>query len=133
MKKYLLILTFILSCSSGYKQVLEITEENYNIKLLTSDGTLKERENKVKFIINPKPKEFKAYLYMPEMPGMPAMTELFELNNNYEGKVFIPMSGEWQIIIEIDNKTIKKSINIPFKGEIKSHEHSYNNNLVNFF
>ncbi|MEO0203102.1 MAG: HlyD family efflux transporter periplasmic adaptor subunit [candidate division WOR-3 bacterium] len=122
-----LIFLFIFSCSSKYVDVLQIDESGYKIKVLTSDGKLKERENKVKFIIEPKPNSFKAYLFMPEMPGMPAMTELFELNKNYEGKIFIPMSGEWQIIIDLDGKTIKKTINIPFDGKIKeteNHEHS---------
>ncbi len=134
MRKILIFLTFILSCSKAYKPALEIEKEGYKIKLLTEDGTLKERENKVKFIVNPKPNQFKAYLYMPEMPGMPAMTELFELNKNLEGKVFIPMSGEWQIIIEIDNKQIKENITIPLK-EMKKHEHSQNTkeSLINFF
>lgn len=98
------------------------------------NGTLKEMENKVKFIIEPKPRQFKVYLHMPEMPGMPAMTQLFELNNNLEGKVFIPMSGEWQFIIEIDNKQIKENITIPMK-EMKTHEHSQDTeeSLINFF
>ncbi|MEO0152725.1 MAG: efflux RND transporter periplasmic adaptor subunit [candidate division WOR-3 bacterium] len=130
------ILTILLlfGCSQKYISVLKIEESGYKIELLTSDGKLKERENKVKFIIEPKPSSFKAYLFMPEMPGMPAMTELFELNKNYEGKVFIPMSGEWQIIIEVDGKTIKKAINIPFDGKIKeteTHEHSSLYNIFN--
>jgi hypothetical protein len=134
MRKILIFLTFILSCSKEYKPVFEIKKEGYKIKLLTSDGTLKEMENKVKFIIEPKPRQFKAYLHMPEMPGMPAMTQLFELNNNLEGKVFIPMSGEWQFIIEIDNKQIKENITIPIK-EMKTYEHSQNTeeSLINFF
>ena len=83
MKKIIIFLTFILSCSKEYKPVLEIEieKEGYKIKLLTIDGTLKEMENKVKFIVEPKPTQFKAYLYMPEMPGMPAMTQLFELGD----------------------------------------------------
>jgi hypothetical protein len=135
MKKIIIFLTFILSCSKEYKPVLEIEKEGYKIKLLTIDGTLKEMENKVKFIVEPKPTQFKAYLYMPEMPGMPDMTQLFELNNNLEGKVFIPMSGEWQLIIEIDNKQIKENITIPLK-EMKTHEHSEKSikeQLANFF
>jgi len=134
MRKTIIFLTFILSCSNNYKSVLEIESEGYKIKLLTSDGMLKEMENKVKFVIEPKPKQFKAYLYMPEMPGMPAMTQLFELNKNLEGKVFIPMSGEWQFIIEIDNKQIKENITIPLK-EMKTHQHSQNRkeSLINFF
>ena len=51
MKKIIIFLTFILSCSKEYKPALEIESEGYKIKLLTSDGTLKEMENKVKFII----------------------------------------------------------------------------------
>ena len=42
---------------------------------------------------------------MPEMPEMPAMTQLFELNNNLEVKVSIPMSGEWQFIIALSNNS----------------------------
>ena len=48
MKKIIIFLTFILSCSKECKPALEIEKEGYKIKLLTSDGTLKEMENKVK-------------------------------------------------------------------------------------
>lgn len=127
------ILFFLISCGQNYKEVLEIVDKGYRVKILTSDGMLKERENKVKFIIEPKPKSFKAYLYMPEMPGMPAMTEMFELNKNYEGKVFVSMSGEWFIILEIDGNRIEKLINIPFKGDVKHTHSQIDNKLIDFF
>ncbi len=131
MKKFIIFLTFILSCSKNYKVAFEIESEGYKIKLLTTDGTLKEMENKVKFIVEPKPNQFKAYLHMPEMPSMPAMTQIFELNKNLEGKVFIPMSGEWQFIIEIDNKQIKENITIPLKKQ--EHSEKTEDQLINSF
>ena len=50
-------------------------------------------------------------IFMPEMPGMPAMeskSEAMPMNGEYMAHVTFSMNGTWQVIIDIETKDGKK-------------------------
>ncbi|STQ86133.1 copper resistance protein [Helicobacter muridarum] len=66
-----------------------------------------------------KDSDIKLTFNMPEMPGMPKMSELATLsldNDVYKGEVVLPHGGTWQIRIQfsVDNKKYQAKSSIDF-------------------
>jgi Cu(I)/Ag(I) efflux system membrane fusion protein len=104
---------------SGYKQVLSIKAEGFEVFLYTSDGTLKVGKNLLYLQTKPEKKIESLYFYMPPMPGMGEMREdalLKEISiGRYEGSANLSMAGYWQLVLQVDGKVYKQDLNIPYK------------------
>jgi hypothetical protein len=130
MRSRYLVLLLLLSCSGkGYVEVLKLSGEGYEIRVLSSDGEIKVGINEIRVEVNPPAKIDEFYLYMPAMTGMPEMREYADLKERgkgkYEGKLKVSMEGSWQVRVKIGGRMIYKDINVPIKGGgSKGHEHS---------
>ncbi|MFN3598587.1 MAG: FixH family protein, partial [Aquificaceae bacterium] len=106
-----------------YKLVLALEGEGIKLKLYTRDGSLKVGKNSIFVETEPKVRVESLYFYMPPMPGMGEMREdatLKEVERGlYQGFVDLSMAGSWQLIVQVEGKTIKRDLSIPFGGEVE--------------
>lgn len=103
-----------------YKLTLTVEDENTRIRLYTREGIIDVGKNRILVETEPKRKVESLYFYMPPMPGMGEMREdaiLKEVRDGvYEGFLNLSMAGSWQLILQLEGKTIKRDLSIPFGG-----------------
>jgi len=103
----------------NYSYLFSIGDKDARIDIYSLSGELGVGENKLYIVLKEGNKLTSLYFYMPPMPGMGEMREYVLLTEKskgiYEGSVDISMAGEWQVIAEVDNTTIKTVISIPFR------------------
>lgn len=106
-----------------YKLILSLEEGDTKLKLYAKDGIIDVGKNKILVEMEPRKRIESLYFYMPPMPGMGEMREdaiLKEIKAGfYEGFVNLSMAGSWQLIVQVDGKTIRRDLSIPLGGEEK--------------
>ncbi len=138
------LLLFMLACAKKeYVKVLQINEQGYSIEILSPTGEIRKGENELLLRIEPKPETLEGYFYMPPMPGMPEMRRelrISESDDGFKAKVNVDMNGNWQIVLLLDGKEVRKEIVIPTSGsmdmehaqhmDMQHMEHAKDANLV---
>jgi len=127
MKLLITILTIMLTLGLANASGFEKTAKFRTITVeMSSEKPLTTGINKVTFEIEQKSKalkeaQVKVKVFMPEMPGMPAMNAMADAKSlgagKYEAKLNFSMGGTWQMHIFIVTKEgkkyrVKSSVNI---------------------
>lgn len=105
---------------SGYSYIFSLQGEGFKVELYAPGGRLAVGKNSLFAVVHPPSNLESLYFYMPPMPGMGEMREDVLLKSlgggRYEGAVNISMAGSWQIIAQINKRTIKREISVPFEA-----------------
>ncbi|MCX8163763.1 MAG: efflux RND transporter periplasmic adaptor subunit [Aquificaceae bacterium] len=107
--------------SQEYIELLFMEGDGTKLKLYTRDGSLKVGKNQLFVELESGRRLERLYFYMPPMPGMGEMREDVLLKDlggkRYEGIANLSMVGYWQLIVQVDGKTLKRDLSVPFHGE----------------